>query len=620
MKPKNVVVMLVLVALCFVAYLVISGKKHGTDGDGVLPSVWPKFGKNDAAAITIRGQGEELKLRRREDSSDRWDVIEGLEFVRADANAVDDLLSAVSRQSVSSRYKHETVSAADLKGYGLEKPTIEMELTVAGKPLLVRYGHLTREGSKVYADGGAGTDVWVVPKDAMELAISAVPHRLHDKRLFDTTGFSVAKVEIVKDGVTTAEVSRDIEQVWHVSQPFKGYANNPKFDAVVNRIVNVEVEAWEAFGAPDLEKYGLAKPTYEVRVTGKGEGKKPEVLEVGKEVVGGGCYVKEAGTKSVARVGKSFFDAITKETPDTYRDASFTRLGNSGVAVDVNVGTVHYRLEKAGAMWDVIQGEEPRRPADGEKINRLLTALRGWETVEFLDKTDPAEMGVTEKGDFIQIDRESVGSGDTPRVTLLIGKRGPDDKTVYAQRKGDGGLERVDAAPLVELLRGPQQYFKSVALEWKTALVESLARDSGLEGEGASVEIAKVTRDLSSTDKSWKWASNNVGPIHGDALNDMLTVLNALRVAEWVPFQPEKDNERMGFKPPKGATLTVEVHLQIQGPLDADPKLYVGRRRPEGGYYARIFEKDGDDKVKKSSWAFILDDETVKTLMKPLGN
>jgi hypothetical protein len=610
MKPRNVVVMLALVLLCVVGFFLVKGKENGAGAEGPLPAVWPKFEKPDATAIAIRGQGEELKLRRREGASDRWEVIEGVEFIRADNNAVDDLLTALSRQSVSARYKHETVTAGDLAGYGLEKPTIEVELTVSGKPVLVRYGKPSREGAKVYADGGAGTDVWVVPKDAMELCISDVVSRLHDKRLFDSTAFNVAKLEIVKAGVTIAEVSRDVEQVWHVTQPYKGYANPTKFEYGLSRIVNVEVAKWEEFGAPDLEKYGLAKPSFEVRVTPKGEGKKTEILEVGAET-DGGCFVKEAGTKSVALVGKAFYDAVAKDTPDTYRDNSFTRLGNSGVAIEVHVAGKNYRLEKPASTWDVIVEGDARRPGDGEKIGRLLTRIREWQTVEFLDKTDPAEMGVSDK-DFVQIDREGVVKGDVPKITLLIGKRGPDDKTVYAQRKGDGGLERVDSEPLDQMLRGGEQYFRNEVLEWKTELITSIARDSGLEGEGAGVEVTKVVRDLAAADKSWKWGANGMtGDIDGKALNEILAAVDKLRAKQWVAFAPEKDNERMGFRPPKAATLTLEAHLSSMGPMDPDAKLYVGKRLPDGGYYARL----GEGK----SWAFVLDDEVVKTLLRPLA-
>jgi len=67
----------------------------------------------------------------------------------------------------------------------------------------------------------------------------------------------------------------------------------------------------------------------------------------------------------------------------------------------------------------------------------------------------------------------------------------------------------------------------------------------------------------------------------------------------------------MGFRPPKAATFTLEAHLQGHAPTDPDPKLYVGKRRPEGGYFARM----GD----RATWAFILDDDVVKTLMRSLG-
>ncbi len=612
MRKRNVVVMLILVALCFVGYLFLTRQDTSGNGEpGALPPFWPKLQKSDVSAVTLRGQGDELKLRRREASTDRWEVIEGTELVRADNNAVDDLVSALAKQAVGQRYKQDTVTAANLASYGLDKPTIELELTVSGKSTPVRYGRLSREGSKVYADGGPGTDVFVVSKDAMDLAIAAVASRLHDKRLFDSTIFDVAKLEVVKGGVTTSLITRDLQQIWHVEQPFKGYANPSKVEAVVSRIVNVEVAKWEEFGAPDLEKYGLASPRAEVRVTPKGEGKKTETLLVGNSDAGGG-YVAEAGTKSVARVGRSFFDALERDTPETFRDDSFTRLGNAAVvAIDVQLEGAHYKLEKAASQWDVLVGSDPRRPADGERVEKLLARLRDWRTFEFLDKTNPAEMGVA-GAQFIEVTRETIGSGDAPKFALLVGNRGPDKTSIYAQRKDDGGLERVDAGPVDELLRGPPQYFRTDAADWSAVRIESLERDSGVEGEGQSVEVMRVQRDLATTDKIWKWGmTGKTGPIDSDALNGIVATVDKLRAVEWIPYAQEKDGERMGFRPPKAATMTLAVRLQGQDETDPDHKLYVGKRRPEGGYYAWL----GD---KKKPWAFVLTDEDVKTLMKPL--
>src|SRR5439155_675275 len=73
-------------------------------------------------------------------------------------------------------------------------------------------------------------------------------------------------------------------------------------------------------------------------------------------------------------------------------------------------------------------------------------------------------------------------------LVLLIGNRGTEKdgaKSVYAQRKGDGGVERVEGGPLDELLAGPQQFFRRTVAEWNPGWMTKIARDSGLSPEGA---------------------------------------------------------------------------------------------------------------------------------------
>ena len=613
MKKTNVLMMLALVVVCVVVWFLLPKDESATDK---LPAVMPAFAKADATAATIEGQGSKLQLRRRDGSTDRWDVVVGTEFVRGDANAIDDLLTALSRQEVKQRIERKSVTDADITAYALDKPVVTLQLTASGKELIVRYGKTTREGASVYMDTGPATDVWIVAKDAMELSISAISSGLKDKRLFDTTLFDVAKLEIVAGGVTVAEVVRDPSQIWRITQPFKGYAHPTKFETELNRIVNVDIVSWTEFGAPDLVKYGLDKPAYEVRITPKGENAKPEVLLVGAANANG-VWVMEAGTKAVATVGARFFEAVSM-SPLEYRDRSFTRLGIDGSAIEVSLGDTHYKLEKAGQTWDVVLGVgAERHPAEGAKVGKLLERIREWPTVEFLDSQAPADVGITEK-DFVEITLTAAGRNAPGKLVLFFGKPGTDEKemkTVYGRRKDDGGVERVDAAPLELLRGGAEQFFRSSVADLPTDAIEVIERTKGFGPEGEKVQEAKIRRDMSSAKKGWDWdATGHTGQPDGKVITDMLKALFEIRAVAWVPLNPEKDNERMGFRPPMGETMTIQVHLANMSGTDPDPKIYIGKRRPEGGYYARLSSKD-----EIGSWAFVLSDAVVDVLRQALS-
>ena len=155
MTLRNVVVLAILAALGLLVWIAVSGEEE----DDVLPSVFPKFDRSEVTRLVVRGQGSTLDLARRAEGGDTWDVVTGTDLVRADGAAVDEILLSISRQTVRARWDHEKITEGDLADFGLKEPLIEAELTAAGKPLLVRYGKRTSEGTNAYADAGAGTDV-----------------------------------------------------------------------------------------------------------------------------------------------------------------------------------------------------------------------------------------------------------------------------------------------------------------------------------------------------------------------------------------------------------------------------------------------------------------------------
>jgi hypothetical protein len=614
MKPKNVVVMLGLVLACVLAYFLMPSS--ATNPVAGLPAYMPSdLAKSDVTDIVASGQGSVLHLKKREGTRDKWEVVAGTELVRADGNKVDDLLAALATQSVREKITAQELAVND---HGLKQPLFQIEFTVGGEKTTLRYGSMTREGTKVYMDTGPGTDAWVVSKDAFTLAMSYVAGDVKDVRLFDLTPYDVAKFEVMKGGVVVAQLEKDLSQIWSFTQPFKGYPNPQKFETALNQIVNVNVDKWVELGTQTPSKYGLDPPAYRITATPKGEGKRPEVVLVGTGD-DKGCFAMEEGTKSVVRLGPGFWRAVSAD-PNEWRDPSFTRLGIDGTAVDVHLPGPrgHYRLEKHGSTWDVtVPGDDtPNRPGDGEKIARLLDKLRSWETVEFLDKQAPEDFGVTGK-DFVEISLSASGRDAPGKLVLLIGNEGPPKaggaKTYYAQRKGDGGLERVDAAPLEEMLKGPEQYFRGQALAWPAEWVTRIARIAGTGDVGKTIQEFNIER----ADAESPWESKGpglVGSLDPEAINGILAAVRSIK-AEWVPLDPAKDNETMGFIPPKAETLTLEAHvsgviMEDPGSL-VDPKLYIGKKRADGRYFARLADS--------KHWAFLLDEETVEKLKRAIA-
>ncbi len=610
MTLRNVVVLAILAALGLLVWIAVSGEEE----DDVLPSVFPKFDRSEVTRLVVRGQGSTLDLARRAEGGDTWDVVTGTDLVRADGAAVDEILLSISRQTVRARWDHEKITEGDLADFGLKEPLIEAELTAAGKPLLVRYGKRTSEGTNAYADAGAGTDVYVIPTEVVESLISAISGGLRDKRVFDIRAYDVAQLEIERKGVTTLQVERDVTQVWRITQPFKGYANHTKFETELGRIVNAEVEAWAEVGAQDLVKYGLESPEFVVTLT-KRRDETPASVLVGKATgeEGASRFVMEKGTRNVAVAGKRFAEAIAVDAQQI-RDRSFTRLGIDGVAIDVNLGPdATYKLVKEGSTWDV-QAGVPRYPADSDgAVASLLEDLRSWETQEFLDAAKPEDYGI-DGTKSIRIERQGGGTQPGGTTVLLVGEAGG---AWYGMREGDGGVEKIDPAPLQKLLRGYLQFRRKIVRAWVTNEINKLAREKGRSEEGEKAHSFEITRDVEGGDRTWKLTGGGgrTGALDANAINDILKVLENLRAEQWLFWSPAK-NEEMGFIDMRLAqTLSLVVEFPVAfAPAEGETHvLLVGNKHPDGGYYARITGNH-----KPDEWAFVMSEADVELLKRNL--
>lgn len=606
MTLRNVIVMLVLAALCALAWFAL---KDTEPGGPKLPATWPEFTRDEVSKVVLTHAKDTVTLRRRHDSQTSWEVEEGTQLVRADGAAVADLLTEISRQEVRGRYSAADVSGTDV---GLAEPGSTVELTLPKGPLVLRYGRATREGTAIHADSGPGTDVWILGGNVAARLPSFLAGGARAKTLTDLRhAYDIQRVEIVKSGVTASLAERDAQGIWRFRQPFAGFADPSGFETMLSRLVNTTVTAWAEVGAQDLKKYGLLTPRAEVLLTSK-RSETPSVLLVGDTAPDGtSVYAMEKGVPNVAILGARFAAAVDTD-PLSIRDRSFSRIGIQGAAITVRLGDAAYELRKEGASWDVTKPD--RYPGDDGAIRDALEAVRGWETKEFLDGAKPEDHGIDGRRAI------EVELGGDAKTTLLFGNEATDG-TVYAQRKdadGPSGVERVDATPLVPFLRGYRAFRRRVARDfgsWMPADVERLARDRGTSDDAASIQTVVLTRNPEDKSPVWKLGEGPgvTGTVDPSAVNRVVGALTAIAVDEWLHWDPTK-NDAMGLVPGAAETLAISLKFSTRTatpPGGADQVLLIGKRREDGGYYARLM---GDSHAETHEWAFVLPADVVNTL------
>ncbi len=609
MKFRNVVVMFVLVAL---SALLVWALRGGDSDASLVPATAPgSFDRADVQRIENRAGDDEIILRRAVGASDSWELKVRDSFVRADAVLVDELLATMQKAIVGTHFVASDLTPGALRSYGLESPEMVIDLHLTGGKRTTRIGAVTRERTQMYVDRGPGTDVYVVPTDSRDEWMNAFSNGLRDHRVVDVQNYDIQYVEITRHGVTRLEIEKDLSQVWHVRQPFKGFANPQQFEEVLNAIANARASGVVDDDAQTVGEYGFVPPAYEILLRTK-RGEERTVLVGGDAPGGEHVYVMEKGYPSVMVVGDRLAKAAAMD-PQSFRDRAFTRLGYKtvvGLTVKLGDGVKTYRLDKPAASWE-ITSPPPRKPGNDTRCREALKSLVEWRTAAFHDDVQPNEVGISDDGKQIVVE---IQGGE--QLTFLIGDR-LENGNVFAQSKGSGGVVEVRGEPVDLLEEGWLQFRTSRTRDFSTDEIVAIAQEPGGSEEGAQVERTGWERDLAAENKGWR----NVGPgstrkLDPAAINQLLDTIRAIDCTRWLFFDSSR-REEMGFSEDYGKGTTVTVILEIGEQFGTPPhghhqRLLVGNRVEGGGYFAR-WKGKGD-----WPWAFVLSEQIVEKLKRPL--
>jgi len=237
-----------------------------------------------------------------------WNIAEPV-LGRAEFSALDNLVSRIT----SLQMKSIVNDAADLKKYGLEKPSITVHVGSGSSLATLLIGSSADSGA-VYAKDAARPAVFTVESSIVaDLKKDVSEYRLKD--LFDARSFNTTRVEIVRNGQTTTfEKSKTKDkdgkeqEKWRQTAPAAKDIDASKVEALVSA-----ASAVRATGFVDsTTKTGLDKPELTLSFT-YDESKQDRVTFARSE---GAAYASRAGTPGAAKVDASAIDSIVKALED----------------------------------------------------------------------------------------------------------------------------------------------------------------------------------------------------------------------------------------------------------------------------------------------------------------
>ena len=241
-----------------------------------------------------------------------WNMTKPLQ-VRADYGSVEGLIGRLQTAAMKSSVT-DNASTADLKKYGLDKPTAELNLMLGSAKATLVLGAKTPGNTDNAYYARDTSKAAVVTIDAAlvdEFRKSANDYRRKD--IFEFRAFNAERLEITRDGqsVVFERVKSQVKEkpdTWRRVSPNAGDVDTMKMETFFAKIENTRASSFVASTA----KTGLDKPF--VTVVAKFEEApsvmKDERITLGR--VGEDTFALRPGEPGAAKIGSTEFDDALK--------------------------------------------------------------------------------------------------------------------------------------------------------------------------------------------------------------------------------------------------------------------------------------------------------------------
>lgn len=262
-----------------------------------------KFDREKVDGLEVTSGGKGLQIAK---EGGDWKVTRPM-LVRADYGSVEGLIGRLQTVQMKSIVTSEA-SAADLKKYGLDKPSETVNLNMGSARATLVLG-AKADDNTVYARDTSKPAVMTVENAlADELKKGADEYRRKD--LFEFRAFNANRVEITRNGQTvvferTKGQGENAPDKWRRVAPKPADLDKDKIDALLSRLSNMRAASF----VESTAKTGLASPAMVVAVKFD-DGKKDERVTFGKN--DNDAYAARPGEPGAAKIDTTDLNEAVK--------------------------------------------------------------------------------------------------------------------------------------------------------------------------------------------------------------------------------------------------------------------------------------------------------------------
>jgi hypothetical protein len=360
--------------------------------------------------------GETLAIRK---DNGKWQVT-APKAMSADQDAAGSMASALANLTAD---KVVEENAADLKPYGLQTPTLDIQVARKdGKTDHLLIGDDTPTGAGAYAKLAGGARV-VTVASTTKTSLDKSPDDLRDKRLLTFDSDKLSRVELAAKG-PAIEFGKNGQNEWQIVKPRPLRADGSSVDGLISKLKDAKMDLSETDAA---KKFAAATKVATATVTDAGG---TQTLEVRRDK-DKNVFAKSSAIEGIYKTGADLADSLDK-TADDFRNKKMFDFGFSDPS-KVELKGVSYA--KNGDKWT-----SGSKTLDNGSVQTLIDKLRDLAAVKFV-----------EKGGGAPIFEATVTSNSGKRVEKVVITKLGDQH--FAQREGEPSIYELDGKAVEELMK-----------------------------------------------------------------------------------------------------------------------------------------------------------------------
>jgi len=360
--------------------------------------------------------GETLAIKK---ENGKW-LMTAPKAMTADQDVAGSMASALANLSADKVVEEK---AGDLKAYGLDTPTLDVQIPRKdGKSDHLLIGDDTPTGSGAYAK--LANDARVVTVSATtKTSLDKRPDDLRDKRLLTFDSDKLSRVDLAAKG-PAVEFGKSGQNEWQIVKPRPLRADGSAVDGLISKLKDAKMDLTEEDAA---KKFAAATKVATATVTDSGG---TQTLEVRRDK-DKNVYAKSSVVEGIFKTGADLADSLEKGLDD-FRNKKVFDFGFSDPGKVELKGAAY---TKSGDKW--MSGA---KTMDNGTVQNLIDKLRDLAATKF-----------AEKGGGQPVFEASVTSNSGKRVEkVTISKLGDQ---YFAQREGEPSIYQLDGKAVDDLTK-----------------------------------------------------------------------------------------------------------------------------------------------------------------------